>query len=124
MYNDEEYCIDPSSQFSISVDEVNKEIGNDLSPEHLWQDPEELMYENIHDVDSLEKEEHSLFREGITGDLFKSNIIKAILKHLPKAIVDLYGKENSFKIRYFRCSNIINLLKYLFAIRVKYYYQI
>ena len=58
------------------------------------------MYENIHDVDFLEKDEHSLFREGITGELFKAKFTKIFLKHLSKPINETYSKEGVFKIRY------------------------
>lgn len=93
--------IDSAVKLSISVDEINKEIGDDLSPDNLWTDPQNLMYEKIHDIDYLDKDQFNLFREGIVGDLFNEKILKVILKHLPKPITDVYAKEGCFKMRYF-----------------------
>lgn len=57
------------------------------------------MYEKIYDKDYLHRNEASLVKEGITGDLFKSNVtgaIKKVLKGTPK---EMYTKHGPFKYR-------------------------
>lgn len=78
---------------------MNKELKDFIGAPVLWEDPNSLLFEKVHDRDKFNKDEVSLERDGITGLLFKKLITDTIMKNINGPAKEVYNKHGPFKYR-------------------------